>query len=127
MSMEIINAPWLGELHKLVKDRIDAVEDALKRAQEKHKNTVVATENGYEWTNHMGIKKQYSASGVAAMKEFVRMYEAGELNCLNWEDKITRTMWTEMAMAFYFGNSNDVFAGVKFLDVRDYIFSMIKK
>ena len=75
--MEIINAPWLGELHKLVKDRIDAVEDALKRAQEKHKNTVVATENGYEWTNHMGIKKQYSASGVAAMKEFVRMYEAG--------------------------------------------------
>lgn len=122
--MEVINTPWMNELQRLVKARINAVEEALKKAKADGKN-INETEEAYTWANHMGTTKIYSKRGMAAMKEFVRMYEAGELNCADWESKITHDMWVETAVALYFGDVKSVYAGITFIDVRDYIFSKI--
>jgi len=124
--MEIINSGWLTEINKLVKSRIAAVENALAKAKEEGKE-IIETEKGYTWNNHMGTAKFYSFAGTNAMKEFVRMFESGELNIDDWEKKMTYEMWTEMALALYYGDVKGVCAGISFIDVRDYIFSKIIK
>ncbi|MCQ2229411.1 MAG: hypothetical protein MJZ13_06655 [Bacteroidales bacterium] len=126
MKIEIINTAWMSEIQTLVKSRITALECALERAKEENAN-LNETETEYTWTNHMGTVKRYSKEGVASMKEFVRMYEAGELNTEDWDSKVTYTMWVEIALALYYVDVKTVHAGITFVDVRRYIFNKIAK
>lgn len=120
--MEIINAAWLAEIYRLAKTRIAAMDASLEKGKNDPTRNLTQTEDGYVWNNHMGTPKFYSKSGIDALKEFVQMYENGLLTNIAWEQKITKDMWREFALAMYYCDVKMVCAGISFPDARDYVF-----
>ena len=120
--MEIINMAWIAELYQLSKARVTAMDAALQKAKNGDRQ-IQATDDGFVWINHMGTQKRYSASGIAALKEVCKMYDEGRFYKTDWEQAIPDAAWRELALALYYGDVKKVFAGITFVDVRDYIFN----
>lgn len=121
--MEILNAAWVAEIYRLAKARISSMDSSLEKGREDSARNLVETEDEYVWNNHMGTPKRYSKSGMAGLKQFVAMYDNGLLNDIAWEDKITKEVWREIALAMYYCDVKMVCAGISFPDARDYVFS----
>ncbi|MCQ2229365.1 MAG: hypothetical protein MJZ13_06425 [Bacteroidales bacterium] len=126
--MDILNAAWLAEIHRLCKGRISSLKTGLETARNEPERELTEIADGYTWKNHMGTTKYYSASGMKALEDFVELYDNGLFKNSDWEKQITHDMWCEFALSLYYGNVKTVYAGISFPDVRDYIFmKMLEK